>query len=336
MCCGFDAGTFNLVCCTRDKDGKFDYKREVNAFLEIKLEDRAFLNVMKEKDVPIIEREKVAYIVGETAVQMAYAMSNLELRRPMREGCVNNKEKDAYEILNIMIHSLIENISYDKEPLYFSVPANAINEETDADYHTQILQSIFKAYESDEGYKVIARPINEGLALIYAELADKNYTGIGISFGSGLVNLCYSIFGVPVFQFAIANSGDWIDKMSAKATGETSTFINREKLKISLSDSPKTLVERAIQTQYRIMVQKTIQQIKKGIEDSGKKARHDAPLDIVIAGGTSMPPGFDGLFREILDTEKLPIQVNSVIRPEDPLYSVARGCLIAAEHYTKD
>jgi hypothetical protein len=46
-----------------------------------------------------------------------------------------------------------------------------------------------------------------------------------------------------------------------------------------------------------------------------------------------MPKGFDTLFSNILDLAKLEnIKIGSVIRPDDPLFSVARGCLIAAEN----
>jgi hypothetical protein len=342
MAISFDIGTYNLVCCTRDASGEFQLKREINAFVEIKLTDRFLFNVIKSfkgengQQIPVVEREDVAYILGEAAVKTAYTMPELQLRRPMSEGCVNPKEKDAFEIMNIMIHGLLDgNVKHDKELLYYSVPANAVNQETDADYHSQILKAIFDAYESDEGHKVIANPINEGLALVYAELMSKNCTGLGVSFGSGMVNVCFAMYGVPAFQFSIANSGDWIDKQAAKATGESPTFINQEKMKISLSDQPKTLVERAIQTQYRIMIEKTVQGIKKGIVDSGKKARTDHGIDIVIAGGTSLPNGFDSLFKEVITQAKLPIEIGSIVRPPDPLYSVAKGVLIAAEAAAK-
>ena len=333
---GCDIGTYNIVCCSKDKNNNYVYDREVNAFLEISLEDRLVLQMMKSVDVPVIERAKKAYALGEKAVRMAYTLSQLELKRPMKDGCVNPKEKDAFEILSIMIHSLLEgNVKVDKETLYYSVPANALNEETDAEYHSKVLESILNSYVSEEGFKIKPFPINEGLALVYAELKSSNYTGIGISFGSGMVNLCYAIFGVPVFQFALVNSGDWIDKMAAKATGESTTFINQEKTKVNLSQAPKDLVERAIQTQYRIMIEKTVNGIKKGLGESGKKARSDKPIDIVIAGGTSMPEAFDVLFRDIVKQADLPISVGTIVRPNDPLFSVSRGCLIAAENSLK-
>lgn len=330
MSLGFDCGTYNLVCCNRTKDGNFAYKREVNAFLEIPLDNRFVFNMMKSAGVPLIERDSVAYALGEAAVNMAYTMSQIELKRPMIHGCVNPREKDAFQIMSIMIHSLID-VQKDGETLYYCVPANAINQDTDADYHQRILDAIFKAYKSETGYKVNAQPINEALALVYAELGKKAFTGIGVSCGAGMVNVCYAMYGNPVFSFSIVNSGDWIDRQAAKATGETIAFINVEKTKVDLTKPASSLVERAIQTQYRLMIEHTVGGIKKGFADVSKTVRTDAPVDVVIAGGTSSPNGFTQMFKEVIDQTKLPIKIGEIIRPEDPLYSVARGCLIAAE-----
>lgn len=328
---GFDCGTYNLVCCTRADEKNFSYKREVNAFLEIPLENRFVFNMMKSAGVPLIERNNVAYALGEASVNMAYTMSQIELKRPMTHGCVNPKEKDAFQIMSVMIHSLIDNVSKDGETLYYSVPANAINQDTDADYHQRILEAIFKAYKSEDGYKVNAYPINEALALVYAELSNKAFTGIGVSCGAGMVNVCYAMYGNPVFSFSIVNSGDWIDRQAAKATGETIAFINVEKTKIDLTKPPSSLVERAIGTQYKLMIEHTVGGIKKGFADITKTVRTDTPVDIVIAGGTSSPNGFSELFKEIISQTELPIKIGNIIRPSDPLYSVARGCLMAAE-----
>lgn len=326
-----DCGTFNLVFCRRDEKGDFVYKREVNAFLELPLDNRFVFNMMKTAGVPLIERDKVAYALGEAACNMTYTMSQLELKRPMIHGCVNPKEKDAFQIMSIMIHSLIDGLKKDGETLYYCVPSNAINEETDADYHQKILEAIFKAYKDEKGFKVDAHPINEALALVYAELGNKAFTGIGASFGGGMVNICYAMYGNPVFAFSIVNSGDWIDRQAAKATGESISFINREKTKIDLSKAPTSLVERAIHTQYRLMIEHAVQGIKKGFADVNKSVRTDAPVDMVIAGGTSSPPGFANIFKETIELANLPIKIGEIIKPNDPLYSVSRGCLIAAE-----
>lgn len=334
---GFDCGTYNLICARRNEEMDFDYNRQVNAFIEFSCEDDFTLNMMRNAKVPLIQRDDVqtAYAVGENAVRMAYTMTQLELKRPMKDGCVNPSQHDAFEILKIMIHSLLDKVDHDKEVLIYSVPANAINAETDADYHRKLLEAIFNAYESEEGYTVDARPINEAMALVYAELADKMYTGIGVSCGAGMVNVAFSLFGAEVFSFAIVNSGDWIDKQAAKATGQTTTYINKEKTKIDLNKEPSNLVERAIKTQYELMIEKTIAGIKKGLEGVEKKANLDQAVDIVVAGGTSSPPGFDDLFKKLIMNSDIPIEIGDVVRPDEPLYSVAKGCLVAAENAQK-
>lgn len=335
MAIGFDVGTYNLVCCKRNAEGNFIYKREVNAFLQMPLENEFVFNMMKQAGVPLIKRDdvKMAYALGEASVNMAYTMTQLELKRPMKDGCVNPKEQDAFQILNIMIHSLLDDISHDKPILCYCVPANAINQETDADYHRKLVDAIFKKYKSSQGFTVDARPINEGMALVYAELKDKMFTGIGVSCGAGMVNVAFSLYGAPVFTFALVNSGDWIDKQAARATGETIAFINKTKTKIDLGKEPANLVERAIKTQYELMIEKTVTGIKQGLESNKEKnAKLDAPVDFIVAGGTASPPGFDTLFEKLIRDAKLPIEVGRVIRPAEPLFSVAKGCLIAAEN----
>jgi len=336
-CIGADVGTYNLVMCRRNEENDFYYKKEINAFLELPLENRFVFNMMKNAGVPLIENTEsnMGYALGEAAVNMAYTMSQIELKRPMKDGCLNPKERNAQQIMNVMCHSLIGEIEEDDTTLYYSVPANAINKETDAEYHGKLLEAMFKAYKSEKGYKLNPYPINEALALVYAELGHKAYTGIGVSCGAGMINVCYAIYGAPIFQFSLVNSGDWIDKMASKAIGEeTTTYVNCEKLKTDLTiESPDTLVQRAIKTQYEIMIQHTVSGIKRGIEELGNKARSETPLDFIIAGGTSMPQGFDILFKKILDQAKITsLKIGNVIRPNDPLFSVARGCLIAAEN----
>ena len=334
MAIGADIGTYNLVICQRDKDGNFVYKKEVNAFLEMPVSENRFVfNMMKDAGVPLVERKDagIAYALGESAIQMAYTMNQIELKRPMKDGCLNPKEKHAQQIMNIMVHSLLGSVSQQNETLFYSTPANALNEETDADYHSKVVEAIFKAFQDESGYRVRSFPINEGLALIYAELAAKHWTGMGISFGAGMCNICFAMFGNPIFSFSLVNAGDWIDKQAAKATGESPTYINKEKLKLDLSKPSDSLVQRAIKSQYEIMVQKTISGIKKGLEDVGNKARNDTPIDVVISGGTAMPAGFESLFKEILEKSHLPMDIGDIIKPKDPLYSVARGCLLAAE-----
>lgn len=324
-----DIGTFNLICSKRGDKGEVKSRREINAFLEIPLENRFTFNMLKKSDVPLIEQGNTAYVVGEAAVNLAYTLQ-LDLRRPMKDGCLNPAEKDAFRILSIMLHSLIGEVDHDKEVLYYSVPANAINQETDADYHQKILEMILKKYKVNNK-TVQPFPINEGLALVFAELGEKQYTGLGVSWGAGQVNTCYAKWSQPVFTISSVNSGDWLDKMVAKATGESPTVINKEKMKVDLSVPATSLLERAVHSQYRILVEKTVQNIKTAMTQAGNKVRTEEPLDIVIGGGTASPNGFEDLFTEVVTAADFPIPIGKITKPTDHLFAVARGALVAAE-----
>ena len=329
---GLDVGTYNLVCCRRDDQGNFVQKREVNAFIEIPQETQFLFNMMKTAGVPLVERKDLhmAYALGESAVKIACDMPQTELHRPMKDGCLNPSERSAHQLLAIMIHSILDDIKVDNETLYYCVPANAINGNTNTEFHIKVLESIFRGFKDKDGKHVNANPINEGLALVYAELGHKHWSGMGLSFGAGMVNVCYAKFGNPLFAFSL-DSGDWIDQMVATATNMPVAYVNREKEKTDLNvEVPDQFVQRVIKAEYEIMMQKTASGIKKGLE----KVMGTMPLetvDIVIAGGSSIPPGFDNMFTEVLKKTQLPIPMGEIIRTKDPLYSVARGCLIAAE-----
>jgi len=53
------------------------------------------------------------------------------------------------------------------------------------------------------------------MSVIYSELADNNFTGLGISFGAGMTNVCLSYYAVPVMKFSVARGGDWVDEQAA-------------------------------------------------------------------------------------------------------------------------
>ena len=78
MAIGFDCGTYHLVSCKR-KDKEIVFKKEVNAFLEMPLDNRFVFNMMKNAGVPLIEQPEanIAYALGEAAVNMAYTMNQI-------------------------------------------------------------------------------------------------------------------------------------------------------------------------------------------------------------------------------------------------------------------
>ncbi len=73
--------------------------------------------------------------------------------------------------------------------------------------------------------------INEGLAVavVYGELEESNYTGIGISCGGGLCNVCLAYLSVPILSFSIPKAGDYIDTNAAQVTGAPANLVRLAK-----------------------------------------------------------------------------------------------------------
>ena len=81
---------------------------------------------------------------------------------------------------------------------------------------------------------------------------------------------------------------------------------------------------------YRNLISYTLENIKHRFESSTGMPAFPEPVEIVCAGGTSLIGGFIDVFREEFEAIKFPIPVKNIRRAEDALYSVAKGCLVAA------
>ena len=79
------------------------------------------------------------------------------------------------------------------------------------------------------------------------------------------------------------------------------------------------VVERAIHTQYRLMIEHAVNGIKKGFSDVTKTVRTNDAVDVVVAGGTSSPNGFTEIFKETIDQAQLPIKLGNIIKPKEIL-----------------
>jgi len=322
---GFDVGTYNLIMAAPKSETEIAIKREINVFIKVENPKKFTKAMLMQQGVPLIEKDKDIYVLGQAAVDLAVDLG-LSYRRPMYAGCLSAKEKDAFEIMAAMLKGMVGPIN---EPtvLYFSVPAAPIDADGDSKYHEKVVFSIFSTVPNLEPIA-----LNEALAIVYS--TSPTQTGIGISFGAGMVNVCFSKMAIPVFEFSLTESGDWIDRESARVSGESEAFINQEKLNVDLAQPPKTSVEMAIVRNYEILIEKSVDKINEGIEGSKGKAHTNQPIPIIVGGGTSLATGFIDLFMKVLAKRPLSIPISGVELPKNPLHAVAEGCLVAAKAHS--
>lgn len=320
---GVDIGTA-FVKCAHTEGEEIIFRSERNAFFEA--EYAGFTEkIFDESKIKYIMKGDKFYVVGDAALQFANIF-NKETRRPLSKGVISPTEKEALPMVELLIKSVVGEPRYQDEIVCFSVPGEPLDADFDVIYHAKTLEGFLKTL----GYT--PRPINEGLAVILSELADKNFTGIGISLGGGMVNVCFSFISVPIFKFSLIQAGDWIDQQVATAVDEAASRISA--IKESSLDLSKerdlNKVENALSIYYDHLIEYVIENIKQEFNKVGGVPGTVEPMTIVLSGGTSLPKGFSQKFKQILDQIKLPVPVGEVRMAAQPLRSVAKGALVAA------
>jgi len=235
------------------------------------------------------------------------------------------KEDEGITVLQKIITTLIQRNPNKGEIVCFSVPGEPIDGPNSVVYH----ESIIKMYLTSLGYKPSS--INEGLATVMSELANDNFTGIGISMGGGMCNVCLSYLSVPVITYSIQKGGDYIDNMVGMSVGEKATTIKSLKENnFSLSSPPRDRVETALEIYYLDLVQSLLDSLQEMLQKTDKIPKINTAIPIALSGGTVLPEGFKELFERTLAETDLPINISEVRIADDPLNTTAKGAMVMA------
>jgi len=321
MARGLDVGTMNIISARQNDDGT-EFIQQRNSFVELEYSDMAE-KMLTRSEVLHIRRGNQVYIVGDDALNFANIF-NEETRRPMQRGILSRDEKSAIPMIKLIVEQVVGEPEKHNERLFFSKPADPIDSDLTTLYHQKTLESIL----GDLGYD--PEPINEGMAVIYSELADNDFTGLGISFGAGMTNICLAYYAVPVMRFSIARGGDWIDEQAARATGtaiDKVTSIKEDDISLDFKTDIGG-VEGALSVYYDNLLDYVIENVIREVDEEDIEEDLDVP--VVVTGGTARPSGFEKLFEDRIESADLPFSVSGVKRASDPMFSVARGSLVAA------
>ena len=320
---GVDIGT-TFIKCAQKVGNEIVFRSQRNAFFEIEHTDFT-KKILDNSRVKYILREDKLYVVGEDALEFAN-MFNKETRRPLSRGVISPTEKEALPMVELLVKSVLDEPAHKGEIVYFSIPGEPLDADFNIIYHIKMVEGFLKTL----GYT--PKPINEGHAVILSELAEEDFTGIGLSFGGGMVNVCLSFRSVPIFKFSVAKAGDWIDQQVAMAVDESTSRVSAVKESSLDLGKEKGLskIESALSVYYNHLIEYVIENIKQEFSKARKMPRITRPIIIILSGGTSLPKGFAHRFNQILEQLKLPIPVSEVRMAAQPLHSVAKGALVAA------
>jgi hypothetical protein len=327
---GLDVGTSFLVAGRFGNDGKIDFKKMRDCFIE--LEPKTPINAkfikkgLDDRKAPYIEKDGNYYVLGEEAFLMANER-HITTRRPMHRGVLAPSETEAFPILQELIKRIVGEPKAEGETLVFSVPAKPIDAEFDQLFH----QDMIKSFIDSLGFNAVA--MNEAEALAYSELLDEGLTGIAISCGAGMMNVAVLSAGEPVVTFSTSRSGDWVDVQAATATNMTASMIQQEKEHPDLdlmNPEPGNQIQAAISVYYGNLLVYTLENIAHDLANSPSLPKFKDAVPLVVAGGTSLPRGFIEKFKQAIAAVNMPIEISEVRHASDPLHAVSNGLTLAA------
>lgn len=328
---GLDVGTSFIVVSEKSGKNNISFKDFRDAFYIIK-PSSPIANKMIEKGLNgkifVKDNDGSFILLGKDAIEKAVER-NETARRPMYKGVVSVKEKEAKKILAYILKEVVGKSSQEGEKIVFCVPAQPIDQEDD-DFDVGYHEDIVKTILSEIGYD--AKSVNEAEALCYAELEDCDYTGIGISCGAGMTNVCVMLNGEPTVVFSTTKSGDWVDRMSSIATGEPDSVVQVEKEAggFKVGEPNNNPILSAVALYYERLIEYTAKQLSSELTGHKSLPKFKHPIKVVVAGGTSQADGYIEKFHQKLLETNFPLQLEIVKHSSDPLHSVAKGCLIAA------
>jgi hypothetical protein len=319
---GLDVGTSKVVAARGDNVAP-QTSSQLNAFFDVPYSS-LHESTLQQSRTPFYRENDKLIVYGDASEKFAHVF-NANVRRPMAKGILNPDEPAATHVLETVLGMLVPVSRNPGELLAFSVPAAATSTGHELTYHEETL----KRYLQGRGYTPLA--VNEGLAVVLAELAKEGFTGIGISCGGGMCNVAISYLSIPSLTLALGQGGDFIDSAVGAVVNEPATrikAIKEETLDLSREGGDK--IDKALHIYYDKLIESLVEELGRAVQRTQKLPRNDQPLPIVLAGGTSKPAGFRDRFEKALRRRSWPFQIGEVRMASDPLTATARGALVAA------
>ncbi len=319
---GLDVGTSRIVVAKRPEH-EIQFESQLNAFVSIPY-SKITEGVLQRENIPHTAVAGELIVHGNESEKFA-GLLNAEIRRPMSAGVLDPKEPESLRMMREILTAMLRLDQQDTRKICFSVPAAPLGAEGSLTYHEATVRQLL----IEMGYQPVA--INEGLAVIYGELESSNYTGIGISCGGGLCNVCLAYLSVPVVSFSISKAGDFIDRSAATVTGERANRIRLAKEdSFHFNGFFAEKIQQVLGVYYDDMIRSLVAALKEAFAKTKSVPQFTRPIPMVLSGGTALPPGFRDRFEKILWEQDFPIQLSDIRMAQNPLHATAKGALVYA------
>ena len=319
---GLDVGTSRIVLAKSQGD-RTHYNVQLNAFISLpyaKMTEKMLV------DEGIYHRvhENQVLAFGNRVDEFANMLGG-DTQRPMKTGLINPKEPKGMEMIALALEEICGKARKNAK-ICFSVPSAPPDGQSELIFHKHVIKGVLTKL----GYE--AEAVNEGMAIVYAELADDDLTGIGISFGGGLCNVSVAYLGLPILSFCTTRAGDYIDQAAAKVAGQTPTTVrlHKESANFRIGRNSSNSIDHALTIFHRDVIEQIVSRLSQELNASQCLPRGLRNLPIVFGGGTSMVKGFETELTKALRAAEFPLEIGEVRQAKAAANTTARGMLLAS------
>lgn len=329
---GVDVGTMFFQTAEL-VDDKISVSAVRNAFVEIPYSSE-LEEILTRNGWRYVNDGTQYFVVGDDSMQVAKLFpGSVEIRRPLQDGVLNRDEPKKSLVLSGIIESSLGKAPDENSVVCTCVSSPCADAGQDSTFHAARLKAMFTRL----GWNV--KVIEEGLAVILSERpsvvlddgTEVPFSGIGMSFGAGRANCVVAYKGMQVLGMSVSRSGDWVDKQVSEQTAvPVSQVIDFKERVLDFENIDEDNdIAFALDAYYDAMLRHVVGLFAKKFTEV--KSQFDKPLDVVIAGGTSMPNGFEKKLARIMSSINLPFKIGDVRKAADPRNAVCSGLLTSAQ-----
>lgn len=269
-------------------------------------------------DARTVEAGGSTYLVGSDAERVA---AELDVDPdPLFSRGVLTVEPYAEPGFSTLVSDLLDDGT--GERLCYTTPGTLV----DGDEATAVHRTTIDTVLDDRGYD--ATPISKGFAVVYDQLAEDKYTGLGICIESDVTSVSLSYYGVPVLAFSLSKGGDWIvDRAASDGDHDPSAVASAFETFALDPDAATGGIESALARAHDALAEELVEAF--ATESEATELDRGIAVPVAVAG-THAVDGVEFLLGGRLDAADLPFSIRGVRLADDPAECPARGALTAA------
>ncbi|MGI9419771.1 MAG: hypothetical protein ACR2RA_18245 [Geminicoccaceae bacterium] len=319
---GLDVGTSRIVLAKPNGE-RPTYNVQLNAFIALPYAKMTEKMLVDEGIYHRVNGKEILAF-GNRVDEFANMLGG-DTRRPMKTGVLNPGEPKSKAMMALALEEMCGKAKKNAK-ICFSVPSAPPDGQSELIFHEHVIKDVLTGL----GYQ--AEAVNEGMAIVYAELADDDLTGIGVSFGGGLCNVSVAYLGLPILSFSTDRAGDYIDQSAAKVTGQTPTTVrlHKESREFKIGETAADGVDQALTIYHRDVITHVVDKLEQELNASQRLPRSLKTMPIVFGGGTAMVKGFEPELKKALENANLPIEISEFRQAKTTSNTTAKGMLLAS------